>query len=91
MDEKQKLNYSLILTIALTVIGWSVTAGVTSQKIATLERDVSRVEITHKEDIEKVTERANNTDALLQSINTQLVELNTKMTLLLKGNLKTEE
>lgn len=91
MDEKQKLNYSLILTIALTVIGWSVTAGVTSQKIATLERDVSRVEITHKEDIEKVTERANNTDALLQSINSQLVELNTKMTLLLKGNLKTEE
>ena len=41
MDEKQKVNYSLFFTIAITILGWGVTFGVCKNKIDT--NDVRRM------------------------------------------------
>ena len=77
MEDRQKINYSLIVTIVITLIGWAVNFGVLSQKIATNARD-----------IEKLYTKQNNTDLWLQSINSNLVELNTKMEIFMKLNTK---
>lgn len=77
MTSENKTNYALIFTILVTLVGWGVTFGVCQQRIETNGRDIA-----------KLSTRQDSTDSLLQSINTQLVELNTKMTLLLNGKLE---
>ena len=86
--EQNKTNYALIFTILVTIAGWSVTFGVCENKIDTNARDIQRIEATHEKDIKKINERQDGSEQLLQSINAQLIELNTKMTLLLQGDLK---
>lgn len=77
MTSENKTNYALIFTILVTLVGWGVTFGVCQQRIETNGRDIA-----------KLSTRQDSTDSLLRSINTQLVELNTKMTLLLNGKLE---
>lgn len=79
MEQEKKINYSLILTVIITVAGWGVTFGVCQNKIEQNAKNIERLET-----------RQVSTDNLLQSINTQLVELNTKMTLLLNGKIVSE-
>lgn len=76
MEQEKKINYGLILTAIITVAGWGVTFGVCQNKIEQNTKNIERLET-----------RQVSTDNLLQSINTQLVELNTKMTLLLNGKI----
>ena len=85
---EQKTNYALLFTILVTLAGWGVTFGVCKNQIETNARDIERVEAQHEKDIKKISERQDTSEHLLQSINAQLIELNTKMTLLLKGDLK---
>lgn len=85
---EHKPNYALYFTILVTVAGWAVTFGICKNKIDTNSRDIQRVELQHEKDVKKIAERQDSSEVLLQSINAQLIELNTKMTLLLKGDLK---
>jgi hypothetical protein len=87
MTSENKTNYALIFTILVTLAGWGVTFGVCKNQIETNGCDIQRIEKQHENDISKLSTRQDSTDSLLQSINTQLVELNTKMTLLLNGKL----
>lgn len=87
MTSENKTNYALIFTILVTLAGWGVTFGVCKNQIETNGRDIERIEKQHESDIAKLSTRQDSTDGLLQSINSQLVELNTKMTLLLNGKL----
>ena len=87
MTNENKTNYALIFTILVTLAGWGVTFGVCQQKTETNGSDIQRIEKQHESDINKLSTRQDSTDSLLQSINSQLVELNTKMTLLLNGKL----
>lgn len=86
---EQKTNYALLFTILVTLAGWGVTFGVCKNKIETNARDITRVEAQHEKDLKIINERQDTSEKLLQSINGQLIELNTKMTLLIKGDLKT--
>lgn len=88
MTSENKTNYALIFTILVTLAGWGVTFGVCQQKIETNGSDIQRIEKQHESDINKLSTRQDSTDGMLQSINSQLVELNTKMTLLLNGKLE---
>lgn len=88
--EEKKVNYSLIVTGLITVAGWGVTFGICQNKIEQNSKDIMRVEKAHVADIERVETRQAGTDNLLQSINGQLIELNTKMTLLLNGKISSE-
>lgn len=86
--EQRNINYSLLLTICITILGWGVTFGTCKNKIDNNARDIQRIEQQQEKEIKKINERQDNSEILLQSINAQLIELNTKMTLLLKGDLK---
>jgi hypothetical protein len=86
---ENKTNYALLFTILVTLAGWGVTFGVCKNKIETNARDIERLEGQHEKDIKSINERQDTSERLLQSINGQLIELNTKMTLLIKGDLKT--
>jgi Tfp pilus assembly protein PilO len=77
-----------LLTICITILGWGVTFGTCKNKIDTNARDIQRIEQQQEKEIKKINERQDNSEILLQSINAQLIELNTKITLLLKGDLK---
>lgn len=89
--EEKKINHALIFSILVTMTGWGVTFGVCESKIETNARDVARLESKHQSDISFVLDRQTNTDNLLNSINSQLVELNTKMGLLLNGKISTQD
>ena len=71
-----KINLPFIFSVIVTLTGWGVTFGVLQNKIANNEKNIERIE-----------KRQNSTDTLLQSINSQLVELNTKMSLLIEGKI----
>lgn len=86
---ENKTNYALLFTILVTLAGWGVTFGVCKNQIETNARDIERLEGQHEKDIKSINERQDTSERLLQSINGQLIELNTKMTLLIKGDLKT--
>ena len=86
---ENKTNYALLFTILVTLAGWGVTFGVCKNQIETNARDIERLEGQHEKDIKSINERQYTSERLLQSINGQLIELNTKMTLLIKGDLKT--
>ena len=83
MSEQKQIPYGIILSLIITLAGYGVTFGICQQKIEGNAHDIQRIE----NDIQKLSTRQDSTDSLLQSINTQLVELNTKMTLLLNGKL----
>ena len=85
---EQKINYTLLFSILITLAGWGVTFGVCQQKIETNGRDIQHIEKQLETDVQKLSTRQDSTDGLLRSINSQLVELNTKMTLLLNGKLE---
>lgn len=83
------MNTSLI-TIVVTVAGWGVTFGICKNKIEQNQNDIKELKDQHKEDFNLVIQKQNNTDQLLQAINTQLTELNTKMSLLLRGKINVD-
>lgn len=83
-----RTNYALLFTILVTLAGWGVTFGICKNQIETNGRDIQRLEKQHENDVQKLSIRQDSTDGLLQSINSQLVELNTKMTLLLNGKME---
>jgi len=74
MEEKNKINYGLAVTILVTVLGWGVTFGVCQNKIENNTREIQRLE-----------QNATRTDGAMSQINTQLAGLNAKMDLLLDG------
>ena len=100
-EGKKPLNYGFIFSVAVTLAGACVTYGVLTQKVETQADNVARIEKEYKtndaqimaqveKDLKVLRDKQSNSDALLQSINTQLVELNTKTTLLLNGDIKTK-
>ena len=74
MEEKNKINYGLAVTILVTVLGWGVTFGVCQNKIENNTREIQRLE-----------QSATRTDGSMAQINAQLAGLNAKMDLLLDG------
>ena len=74
MDERNKINYGLAVTILVTVLGWGVTFGVCQNKIENNTREIQRLE-----------QSATRTDGAMSQINAQLAGLNAKMDLLLDG------
>lgn len=75
--ENNKITISLFFTIVCTVLGWGVTFGICQQKISYCEKQIERIE-----------QRQGSTDIILNSINTQLAELNTKVTMMLEDKIK---
>lgn len=73
MDDR-KINYGLVVTILVTVLGWGVTFGVCQNKIENNTREIQRLE-----------QSATRTDGSMAQINAQLAGLNAKMDLLLDG------
>lgn len=84
------MELELIVSIAIPLITCGVTLGICKNKIEQNEKEIKELKKTHINDIQGVIEKQNNTDELLQAINNQLVELNTKMSLLLKGKINME-
>ena len=80
----------IVITLIFTVAGWGVTFGICKNKIEENEEDIKELKEQQKTDVKMLLEKQNNTDSLLQGINSQLIELNTKMSLLLKGKIVTE-
>ena len=82
--EQHKLNYGIIITLVVTILGWGVTFGVCKNKIETNERTIERLEQNQQQ-------YQLRTDTSMQSIYSQLAGLNAKMDLLLDGRVRTGE
>ena len=74
--EQKKIDYGLIITLMITILGWGVTFGVCQNKIENNTRDIERLE-QYKAAMDSNT----------QQIYTQLAGLNAKMDLLLDGRI----
>lgn len=84
------MNTGVLITIVVTVAGWGVTFGICKNQIEQNKKDIRDLKEQHKEDVKTLFQKQNNTDNLLQNISQQLTELNTKMTLLIKGKINIE-
>ena len=73
------MDWGLIITLGVTIVGWAVTMGICKQKIDNNERD-----------IQEIKSRQFQIDAILQSINTTLASLDAKVDLLIKGKINTQ-
>ena len=74
--EQKKIDYGLIITLMITILGWGITFGVCQNKIENNTRD-----------IEKLEQYKVAMDSNTQQIYTQLAGLNAKMDLLLDGRI----
>ena len=74
------MDWGLIITLGVTIVGWAVTFGICKQKIENNERD-----------IQEMKSRQCQTDAILQSINTTLASLDAKVDLLIRGKINTQD
>lgn len=86
--EQKKINYSLLVTIAITIIGWSTAFGVAQNKLEQHEKELARIEKNHNEDVQKLQEKQDKSDVILNSINVQLAALNSKIELLINNKIK---
>lgn len=75
--EEKKVNYGLILTLSVTLLGWGVTFGVCQNKIENNAREIQQLQ-----------SRQLISDRSMLDINKNLAELNSKMDLLLQGRIK---
>lgn len=71
------IDFKTAFPILVTIGGWCMTIGMYCTKIKQCERDIINLK-----------DNQNDMNVLLQSIEKQLVELNTKMSLLIKGQIK---
>lgn len=84
------MNTGILITIVVTVAGWGVTFGICKNQIEQNRKDIRDLKDQHKDDVKTLFQKQNNTDTLLQNISQQLTELNTKMSLLIKGKINIE-
>lgn len=91
MAEERKINYALLFSVLVTLVGYGVTFGTCQNRITNVEHQLAKAEKQHALDIDKLDSRQVSTDALLNNINTQLVELNTKVSLLITGKLQLDQ
>lgn len=73
------MDLKFLFTLLCSIASLCVTIGVYMTRIKQIEKDV-----------EKLEKKQDTTDQLLKSIDTQLTELNTKMSLLLRGKINVE-
>lgn len=85
MDDKNKINYGLAVTICVTVLGWGVTFGVGQNKIENNTREIQRIEQKLAQEIQRLEQNQIRSDSSMSQINSQLAGLNAKMDLLLDG------
>ena len=81
------MNYNFLFTIGVNLVSWGVMLGVYKTKITNNEHEIKELKEETDRRLEALSERQNKTDTILQSINNNLTELNTKMDLLVKGKL----
>lgn len=84
------MKLELIISIAIPLITCGIALGICKNKIEQNEREIKELKKLHANDIQSVINKQNDTDELLRAINNQLVELNTKMSLLIKGKINME-
>ena len=78
--EDRSAKYGILITCAVTILGWGVTFGICQNKIENNTREIERLE-----------KQQTATDGTLQVISNQLAGLNAKMDLLLDGRIVVKE
>lgn len=83
------MDLSTLLTFGITLAGCCVTFGICKNKIDQNQKDIEALKTQHKDDINLLLQKQGASDLLLQDISKQLTELNTKVSLLIKGKINT--
>ena len=78
--EDRSAKYGILITAAITILGWGVTFGLCQNKIENNTREIERLE-----------KQQTSTEGSLQVISNQLAGLNAKMDLLLDGRIIVKE
>lgn len=82
------MDYQFFIGLGISVAGWGVTFGIMKQKIAQNEKAIDDMKKDFKDDITKIETKQTAIDNLLLSINNNLTDLNTKVSLLLDNKIK---
>lgn len=78
--EDRSAKYGILITAAITILGWGVTFGICQNKIENNTREIERLQT-----------QQTSTESSLQVISNQLAGLNAKMDLLLDGRIIVKE
>lgn len=89
MDKEFRRNIFLVCLIPL--LSCCVTFGICKQQIDTNTRDITILSDKHDKDITEMRNQIDQSNVILQSINNNLAELNTKVNLLIEGKITTKK
>jgi len=78
--EDRSAKYGILITVAITILGWGVTFGICQNKIENNTREIERLQNQQYSTVDN-----------MQVISNQLAGLNAKMDLLLDGRIIVKE
>lgn len=87
----KEFRRSLLLVCLIPVLSCCVTFGICKEQINTNTRDIAVLSEKHDKDIAEMRTQIDQSNVILQSINNNLAELNTKVNLLIEGKINTKK
>lgn len=87
----KEFRKELLLVLLIPVATSLVTIGICKNQIDNNTQNIAELKVYHDNDIKDVNTRVDQSNIILQSINNNLAELNTKVSLLIDGKIKIEK
>lgn len=87
----KEFRKELLLVLLIPVASSLVTIGICKNQIDNNTQNIAELKVYHDNDIKDVNTRVDQSNIILQSINNNLAELNTKVSLLIDGKIKIEK
>ena len=87
----KEFRKDLLLVLLIPVASSLVTIGICKNQIDNNTQNIAELKMYHDNDIKDVNSRVDQSNIILQSINNNLAELNTKVSLLIDGKIKIEK
>lgn len=89
MDKEFK--NSLLIALLIPTLSGCITLGICKNQLDSNTIAIEKLKSYHDADIKEVNNRVDQNNIILQSINNNLAELNTKVSLLIDGKIKIEK
>lgn len=81
------MDYKFLIELAVTIGGWGIAIGVYKQKMQHIEKEIETIKTKAAQDTDNLQKQINASIQSFESIKDSLNGLNTKMDLLLNGQI----
>lgn len=87
----KEFSKELLLVLIVPVVSCCITFGICKNQLDNNTKQIENIKIYHDNDIKEINNRVDQNNIILQSINNNLAELNTKVSLLIDGKINIKD